>query len=88
MVHKIPKNLNIVEINENYKKSFDSVFWYKVSLFCHMILDSISHREVLLRTGALKICTKFTGEHPSEVRFQKSCKETLFKSHFCMGILQ
>ena len=35
--------------------------------------------EVFLGEGVLKICSKFTGEHP--------CKATLLKSHFDMGVL-
>ena len=41
----------------------------------------------VLRNGVLKICSKFTGEHPSRMRFLKSCKETLLKSHFGNGVL-
>ena len=39
-----------------------------------------SHPEVLLEEGVLKICSKFTREHPY-------CKATLLKSHFGMGVL-
>ena len=53
--------------------------------------------EVFLVKGVLKICGKFTREHPcgsvisSKLRcrsvFQWSCKATLLKSHFRMGAL-
>ena len=36
----------------------------------------------VLRKGILKKCSKFTGEHPC-----RSCKVTLLKSHFGMGVL-
>ena len=39
-----------------------------------------SHTEVFLGKGVLKICSKFTGEHP--------CRNvSLLKSHFGMGVL-
>ena len=40
--------------------------------------------EVFLEKDVLKICSKFTGEHP---RRSAICKATLFKSHFGMGVL-
>ena len=42
-----------------------------------------SHYEVFLRKVVLKICSKFTEEHPC----RSFCKATLLKSHFGMGIL-
>ena len=44
-----------------------------------VVIYRSSHPEVFLRKGALKICSKFTGEHP--------CFATLLKSHFGMGVL-
>ena len=43
-----------------------------------------SHSEVFLGKGVLKICSKFTGEHPC---WSAICKTTLLKSHFGMGVL-
>ena len=40
---------------------------------------------VFLRKGVLKICSKFTDTHV-KVSFQYSCKTTLLKSHFVMGV--
>ena len=45
-----------------------------------------SHPEVFLGKGVLKICSKFTGEHPCQ-RAVQSCNATLLKSHFGMGVL-
>ena len=39
-----------------------------------------SHTGVFLENGVLKICSKFTGEHPCR-------RATLLKSHFDMGVL-
>ena len=47
-----------------------------------------SHPEIFLGKGALKICSKFTGEHPCQsVILLKSVSATLLKSHFRMGVL-
>ena len=43
-----------------------------------------SHPEVFLQKGVLKICSKFTGEHPRRSAISIA---TLLKSHFGMGIL-
>ena len=43
-----------------------------------------SRPEVFLVKRVLKICSKFTGEHPSRSAI---CKATLLKSHFRMGAL-
>ena len=43
-----------------------------------------NHREVLLGKGVLKICSKFTGEHP---RWSAFSITTLFKSHFGISVL-
>ena len=40
-----------------------------------------------LRKGDLKICSKFTGEHPCRSK-NTHAKATLLKSHFGMGILR
>ena len=40
--------------------------------------------EVFLGKGVLKICSKFTEEHPC---LSANCKATLLKSHFDMGVL-
>ena len=42
-----------------------------------------SHSAVFLRKGVLKVCSKFTGEHPC----QSVISATLLKSHFGMGVL-
>ena len=42
-----------------------------------------SHSEVFLRKGVLKICSKFTGEHPCRSAISGSYP----KSHFGMGVL-
>ena len=41
--------------------------------------DRSSRPDVFLGKDVLKICSKFTGEHP--------CKATLLKSHCKMGVL-
>ena len=46
-----------------------------------------SHPEVFIGKGVLKICSKFTGKRPVEVRFQQSSKATLLKSHFGMSVV-
>ena len=43
-----------------------------------------SHTEVYLEKGVLKICIKFTGEHPC---WSASCFATLLKSQFGMGVI-
>ena len=43
--------------------------------------------KVLFRKGDLKICSKFSGEHPCRSVFPISCFATLLKSHFDMGVL-
>ena len=48
-------------------------------LYSRQTIILSSRPKVFIRRGVLKICSKFTGEHP--------CKETLFKSHFGMGVL-
>ena len=52
-----------------------------------------SHPEVFLGKGVLKICSKFTGEHPcrsvisATLLKSQFCSATLLKSYFGMGIL-
>ena len=48
-----------------------------------------SHPEVFLEKGVLKICSKFTGEHPCRnvISIKLESKATLLKSHFGMGVL-
>ena len=50
----------------------------------YLIADIVrsSHPEVFLIKDVLKICSKFTGEHP--YRSVHSCLATLFRSHFGM----
>ena len=43
--------------------------------------------KILFRKGVLKICSKFSGEHPCRSMFSISCFATLLKSHFDMGVL-
>ena len=60
-------NLNLLD-HENCKKSarfFKSSIWYGMS--------RSSHREVFLRKGALKLCSKFTGEHPCRIALRHGC---------------
>ena len=46
-----------------------------------------SRPEVFLRKGVLKICCKFTGEHPCQSAISIELQATLLKSHFGMGVL-
>ena len=41
----------------------------------------------VLRQGCSEKCSKFTGEQPCRCVIQWSCKITLLKSHFGMGVL-
>ena len=43
--------------------------------------------EVLLRKGVLKICSRFTGEHPCWSAISIKLQATLLKSLFGMGVL-
>ena len=44
-----------------------------------------SHSEVFLRKGVLKICSKFTGEHPCQkvisIKLQKRCSENMQQTY-------
>ena len=42
-------------------------------------------QQIYLGKGVLKICSKSTGEYPCQSVI--SCKGTLLKSHFGMGVL-
>ena len=44
--------------------------------------------EVFLGKGVLRICSKFTGEHPFGKGILINKVATLLKSHFGMGVLQ
>ena len=44
-----------------------------------------SHPDVFLEKGVLKICSKFTGEHPCQSAISIKLQTTLLKSHFDMG---
>ena len=46
-----------------------------------------SHPEVFLSKDDLKICRKFTGEHPCRSAVSIKLLATLLKSHFGMGVL-
>ena len=48
----------------------------------------ISRPEVFLGKGVLKLCSKFTGEHPcrSATSIKLQSKVTLLKSHFGVGV--
>ena len=46
-----------------------------------------SHPEVFLRKDVLKICRKFTGEHPCRNAVSIKLLATLLKSHFGTGVL-
>ena len=57
--------------------------------FLHYYTDyRSSHPKVFLRGGLLKICSKFTGEHPCRkvISTKLQSKATLWKSHFGMGV--
>ena len=43
--------------------------------------------DVLLQKNVLKICRKFTGEHPCWSAISIKLGLTLLKSHFAMGVL-
>ena len=47
-----------------------------------------SHPEVFLEKGVLKICSKFTGEHPcrSAISIKLQSKATLLKSHLSLAV--
>ena len=63
--------------------------YFLVNGDCLLLLtDRSSHPEVFLRKGVLKICSKFTEEHPCRSMIsKKGYKATLLKSHFGMGVL-
>ena len=46
-----------------------------------------SRPEVFLRKGVLKICSKFTGEHPCRTAISIKLLCNLFKSYFGMCVL-
>ena len=74
---------------EKYKRFFLS--WRYIlphisaKIYCNYIKKQPS-RGVLVK-GVLKICSKFTGEHPCRNVISISCKATLLKSHFGMVVL-
>ena len=47
--------------------------------------------EVFLEKCVLKICSKYTGEHPCQsvisIKQSKQCKAALLKPHFVLGVL-
>ena len=49
--------------------------------------DGSSPSEVFLGKGVLKICSKFTGEHPCRSAILISCKVTSLNSHFSTNVL-
>ena len=53
----------------------------------YCILGS-SHPEVFFGKGVLKICCKFTGDHPCQSESSIQLLATLLKYHFSMGVLQ
>ena len=55
---------------------------YKQSKIQEKNIYRSSPTEVFLGKGVLKMCSKFTGEHPCW-----SCKGALLKSNFGMGVL-
>ena len=67
-------------------------FPHSLPILCHLFQEKdfeiwklrSSHPEVFLGKGVLKICRKFTGEHPSELRFQQSCKVHWNHTSACM----
>ena len=57
----------------------------QISVSCPLIPEAVS-RGCSQKTGILKICSKFTGEYPCGSEFQESCKVTLLRLHFRMGV--
>ena len=47
-----------------------------------------SHPEAFLGKGVLKICSKFTVDHPCRSVISKKLQSILLKSHFSMGFLR
>ena len=71
--------------------------WYR-NYFFHLVPDALdalantpwdrsSHPEVFLRNDVLKICSKFTGEHPCQSVISIKLLENSLKLHFVMGAL-
>ena len=60
---------------------------YTVCELIMVIIDRSRHPEVFLGKGVLKICSKFTGEHPCRSAISIKSHTTLLKSHFGMGVL-
>ena len=71
--------------NLNMKDKDRCITICKITLICNVMLTTHSSLlKVLFEKDVLKICGKFTGEHP----FQNvMCKATLLKLHFGMGVL-
>ena len=52
-----------------------------------LFIEKSSSPEVFLGKGVLKICSKFTGEHPCRSVISVKLLCTLLKSHFGIGFL-
>ena len=50
-------------------------------------INRSSHQKVFLGKVVLKICSKFTAEHPCRSVISKTLIATLLKSQFGMGVL-
>ena len=68
------------KLQQMYKCKIVVIFIKEVDIY-NLKLSKLLLQKQPLR-GVLKICSKFTGEHPC-----RSCKATLLISHFGMGVL-
>ena len=82
LLYSCPKfNLNVIVVD------MEILF---LEGYCNWVLRS-SHPEVFLRKGVLKICSKFTGEHPcrSVISIKLLCRITLIEitlRHGCSSV--
>ena len=68
---------------------YEDIIYDQVAPFQQKIVFSVyrsSHPEALLEKGVLKLCSKFTEEHPCQklISIKLLCN---LKSHFDMGVL-
>ena len=75
-----------------YQKRFHTKEHLNLATVIHLFLRSFesyrsSHSEVFQGKGVIKICCKFTGEHPCRRVISLKLLATLSKSHFGMGVL-
>ena len=67
----------------------NSVYYIPEVLFLYheVMIPRSSPSMVFLVKGVLKICSKFTGEHPCQSVISIKLVATLLKSHFSMVVL-